>query len=518
MNILKNFELNNKVLDDFDTLMTYHLDRVEELTIKEISINPKLYNIISLCINVKTLIIEGDMRVDTNKIVYNLCKPELLENIIFNSVKLPTNKIIGRFTNLHTISLSNIKFSDVNAFFNQIGNKDSVIALKLDNVDLRNNSINICSEFKNLQFLNIDNLSNCKFDDFSFLINNPKIERINIQNIKISFEHINTLCKIKCRKNIEVSIDTNEKCEIENSFEVDDENIVYLIVNITDLEKTIDNVNFYKINKLCIILDDKIDLNIYMKTLKKIKNNVSIAIKDILYLDLETTKKLRDRIHVEYINILENRYEFNVKHTYSIDEYITLREEFDKIKAEVPETNSEIEKFLTLYEYFKKNYKLVEPSDNDDLEDAIINHNFVYNSVAIILNSALGLLNIESKVIDGTILDNSQTVTWNQVKLDGKWYNLDLALDMKYRADKKIKLGYLLKNYLYTDEQFYKAHNPQRGEPELCDTVFENGKINDKSSNKGNDENEENSITKKIFNKFKNLNKSNRKGKRYATK
>ena len=50
MNILKKFELNNKVLEDFDTLMTYHLDQVEELVIKEISINPKLYNIISLCI------------------------------------------------------------------------------------------------------------------------------------------------------------------------------------------------------------------------------------------------------------------------------------------------------------------------------------------------------------------------------------------------------------------------------------------------------------------------------------
>ena len=74
MKVLKKFELNNKVLEDFDTLMTYHLDQVEELSIKEISINPKLYNIISLCINVKTLIIEGDLRIDTNKIVYNLWK------------------------------------------------------------------------------------------------------------------------------------------------------------------------------------------------------------------------------------------------------------------------------------------------------------------------------------------------------------------------------------------------------------------------------------------------------------
>ena len=510
MSALKKFELNNKVLEDFDTLMTYHLDEVEELTIKEIAINPKLYNIISLCINIKTLIIEGDMRVDTNKIVYNLCKPELLENIILDSVKLPTNKIVKRFTNLHTISLNNIKFSDINGFFNEIGNKDSVIAIKLENVDLIKNSINICSVFENLQFLNINNISNCKFDDLSFLINNINLKRLNIQNMKVNFDQINSLCKIKGRKTIDVSIVTNEKCNIENSFEIDDENVTHLTVNITDLENAIDKVNFYKIGALCIIVDDNIELNSYLKTLKKIKNRVSIAIKDILYLDLETAKKLRDRIHVEYINILESQYEFKIKHTYTIDDYINLRENFDEIKNQVSEDDNEIDKFLTIYEYFKREYKLVEPSDNDDLEDVIINHHCVYNLVAIILNSYLGFLGFESKVIEGTIADDHKTVTWNQVKLDGNWYNLDLALDMYYKANKKINFGYILKNYLYTDEQFYKNHSPQRGNPEFCDTVFE--------INKNDDETEEKNFAQKIFNKIKHINKLNRKGENYDTK
>ena len=69
MEELKKFELNNKILDDFDKIMSYHLDTVEELIIKEVFVNPKLYNIVSLCINIKTLIIEGDLRVDVNKII-----------------------------------------------------------------------------------------------------------------------------------------------------------------------------------------------------------------------------------------------------------------------------------------------------------------------------------------------------------------------------------------------------------------------------------------------------------------
>ena len=223
-------------------------------------------------------------------------------------------------------------------------------------------------------------------------------------------------------------------------------------------------------------------------------------------MNLETTKKLRDRIHVEYINILENNGEFNIKYTYDIDKYIILRENFEKIKEEISEDDTEIDKFFTVYEYFKNEYKLIKQTDTDELEDAIINHNCVYNLFAVLLNSSLGLLDVESKVIEGTIGDDNEIVKWNQVKLDGKWYNLDLALDIFNKTNKKIKLNSILKNYLFTDEQFYKTHSPQKGNPELCDTSFNN------------DEKEEKNIAKRIFSKFKNIKKINRKDEEYDTK
>ena len=124
--------------------------------------------------------------------------------------------------------------------------------------------------------------------------------------------------------------------------------------------------------------------------------------------------------------------------------------------------------------------------------------------------SVLGLLNIDAKVIEGTISNKFNKVTWNQVKLDGIWYNLDLALDMSGNANKKIKIGYILKNYLYTDEQFYKTHTPENGNPEQCNKIFEIDREVD-SDKKLN-------IAKKIFNKFKNINKLGRKGENYDTK
>ena len=155
MEELKNFELNNKVLEDFDKVMSYHLDKVENIVIKEVFTNPKLFNIISLCTKLKSLTIEGDLRVDVNKIIFNICKPELLETLILNSVKLPTTKAFLKFTSLTTISLTNITFSDVNGFFNKIPNKEKIVAINLSNVDLGRKSISICGNFPNLKYLNI---------------------------------------------------------------------------------------------------------------------------------------------------------------------------------------------------------------------------------------------------------------------------------------------------------------------------------------------------------------------------
>lgn len=470
MEELKRFELNNKVLDDFDTLMSYHLDQVEELIINENIINPKLYNIISLCINVKTLIVEGDLRVDINKIVHNLCKPELLENLVLDSVKLPTNKIIQRFISLNTISLTNVKFSDVNSFFSQIGNKDTVIALKLEKVDLIKNSISICNIFKNLQFLNINNLINCKYDDFSFLIENKKLERINIQNIKINFEHVNTLTKLNCEKTVKVNLETKKSSGIINSFEIDEDGISYLTINSTDFEKAKDSINFYKIDNLYIIQNEIIELMKFVKCLKKVKNKVNVAITDILYLDTDTAKRLKDKVGVEYISILGSN--FKVKSTYTIDKFLELRESFDKIGKQVSEDDIEVDKFFIIYEYFKRNYKLVKPTNLDALEEALLEKRCEYNLFAVILNSILKYLNINSKLIEGNVFNNSDIVTWNQVELDGKWYNFDLALNLLNDENKKIKIQ-MTKKYLFTDEEFYKTHTPQNGKPQMCYTEFE---------------------------------------------
>ena len=195
MEELKKLKLNNRSLEEFDKLMNYHLDKIEELEIEEVNINPKLYNLVSLCTNLKQLVIKGDLRSDVNKIIFNVCKPENIETLILESVKLPTNKVISKFSNLSTISLNNINFSNLNAFFDSLSNPEKVIALNLTDVDFGKKPISICSKFEKLKYLNLDGLKNCIFDSFDFIYENKNMSRFEFYNNEIDFSSISVLTK-----------------------------------------------------------------------------------------------------------------------------------------------------------------------------------------------------------------------------------------------------------------------------------------------------------------------------------
>ncbi len=472
MEELKKLKLNNRSLEEFDKLMNYHLDKIEELEIEEININPKLYNLVSLCTNLKQLVIKGDSRSDVNKIVFNICKPEKVETLILEGVKLPTNKVISRFTNLSTISLNNVNFSNLGLFFESLPNPEKVIALNLTNVDFAKKPISICQRFEKLKYLNLDNLKNCLFDSFEFLYQDKNMTRFEFYNNEINFENVGSLIKGRYTKKIEARIKTQENCDILNSLEINDKEIS-LTVNDCDLENTIDNISLYKLDNLFIVLENETDLSKYIKKFKKIKGKVTIAIKDIAYFSSEDALKFQDRLNVEFINVLQSPEPLKITDTvscYTVDEYITLREEFDKIKNIVSIQSNELGKFNELYNYFKDNIKYVNEEVN--IRDVFINEKSSYNYYSLAINSCLETLGFESKIIKGNVGEEGNLL-WNQVKIDGNWYNFDIAYELRAKNNKKF-LQYMFKSNLLNDEQFYKTHTPSpECKPETCVAVLQ---------------------------------------------
>lgn len=499
MEELKNFELNNKILEDFDKIMSYHLDKVESLVIKEVFTNPKLFNIISLCTRLKSLTIEGDLRVDVNKIIFNICKPELLETLILNSVKLPTTKAFTKFTNLTTISLTNITFSDVNGFFNKITNKDKIVAINLSNVDLGRKSISICGMFPNLKYLNIDGLKNCKFDNFAFLSESNKIERLDFFGNEISFDALKDLIRKKYTKNIDVKLKTSKKSLIDNRLEIGNENEIFLTINSFDFEKAIAYLSLSKIQNLFLVIEDKFNINEYIRKLKRVKGKVSISIKNVSYLTTNTARDLQDKLEIENIGILDS--ERSKIKMYSINDYIEIRNKFDEIIEKLSKYSNDIELFEELYNYLKENIRYDDENESN-MKSFFIDKYSGQNLYALVIDDILKVLKIPCHVISGISYDEPNCM-WNQVKLAGDWYNIDVASDIKLKINKKIwQSG--SKGILQDDEEFSKNHIEQSGNPEACET-----KISQKKKEIRNNDNEI-SPFKKFMNKLKNVFNFNR--------
>lgn len=476
MEELKNLELTNETLNNFDKIMSYHLDKVEELTIKDTLENSKFYNLISLCTNLKALNIDGDLRVDVNKIMFNIFKPELLETLILNSVKVPNSKTFSKFTNLKTISLTNMTFSNIFDFLNNIPEKDNVEAINLSNVDLCGNSINVCGMFKNLKYLNIDELKNCKFDDFNFLSDSKKITRFDFYGNTIDIPEVKELLRKKYTKNIDINLKTKQNCQILNRLEIN-ENIVNLTINSSALKEAVSNISFSKVHDFSLIIEDKTNISPYMKTFKKVKGDVKVTIKNMSYMKQNLAKDFEEMLGVKEITVLN--YGTDSMRTYSISEYIEIREKFDEIIEKISSKESnDIEKFEQLYNYFRSNIKYSE--EVNDLKAFFLENKSNHNLYAIVMECALKELGLKNKLISG-IAYEEPNLMWNQVKLSDDWFNVDLASELKLKQSKKAWQS-ISKDKLFDDEVFYKTHIPRIGNPEPCHTQIAQKKKDLKNS------------------------------------
>ena len=481
---LKKFKLDKNVFKNFDDIMAMHLDTVEELTVSFIENNSKIFNIISLFTKVKTLIIEGDNRLNVGGILTSLCKPYILENLILEGVKLPNKVSMKKLINLKMVSLNNIAYCDIKEFFDSIQKPDKIRAITLNSICLYKNSINILKVFKGLEIINLIKIENGCLKNLDFLLENRNLKKVNIENNTIEFKDAATLLKGNYKKDIVLTIPTiNKASNITNTLEVDKNGEIRLTINIADLEDCVKQMNLSKIDHLLLIIDQKINIRPYIKYLKKVKKNISIAIKDVSFLDTEQAELFKETLKIKYVNILDFdgvfHYDKN-KNCYLIDRYIKIRECIDELIERVSAHSLEIEKFLEIYKILAEhiaydefvednieNYNSTNETKASNLENGLIEKHCVNPGFAEILKNCLACLNIESNIIVGNLLKTDEEISWNQVKIENNWYNVDIALDSKTLINKnmlKKKAPYCLVN----DKEFSKTHKRRYGKVNYC--------------------------------------------------
>ena len=447
---IKKFELNKKVLDNFDKIISMKLDEIEELKITSLDRGSKLLNIISLCASVKTLIIEGDQRINSDKILSNIFHPELLESLILNNVKLPTNKTLKRFENLNMISLNDIKFSNIKDLLEGL-EPEKIEIINISNTEMGNQSFAIFEKFTNVKYLKLEKVAHFKLDDFSFLKDWKKLLKIDIVDNNIAIDQINNLIKCKCAKNIDLGILNQDNNELQDCRLQIIEKRSYITLPVEFAEYIAKEINTFKIDETTISINQPVEDHL-ISVLKKYKNGLKLIIKDLSCLSMEQAIKIKDSLKLENIFVDDSK---NVKE-YNLDTFINIRAEIDEIIDNISKHVTEPEKFLEIYKFLGNELEIVEEEAN------LRQKTCLKQDVAVLLRDCLQCMNIKCNIIKGYDLENNCKHTWNQVKIEGKWYNADLALDIE--NIKKNKTEYCL----IGDKKFLNTHSPKTGKNNYC--------------------------------------------------
>jgi len=447
---LRKFELNKSILQDFDALMSLRLDFVEELIVTEIDDENKLLNIVGLCINVKTLVVKGDYRIKIDSILANICKPELLTSLIVDNVKLPTN--VKKLVSLQNILLNNVKFSNVGNFLQDIPKPEKITQISLCNVDFGKNSIEILKRFKSLEFIYLDRINDCEFNSLKFLSENKNLQKVVIKNNHIGIKEANTLVSTECKKNVLVRI--GEK----DILEINENNDCSITVSTDNLKCVTQKMNLCKIDTIKIIINEENNIMANIKNLKKLRKGITISVENISDLDINELEEIKNNVSVNRIYI---RDEIGEK-TYPVNSYINIRNEIDNMIKDIDNDLTEAEKFLKVYRILGENIEVddlmeVAKTDITKLENALKEKLCTSMMFARILKYCLDCLKIESKVIGGYHKDYDDYYMWNQVRIEDKWYNVDIVEDSAYIAKQGI-FNSRVKNCLIEDEIFYKTH------------------------------------------------------------
>lgn len=240
--------------------------------------------------------------------------------------------------------------------------------------------------------------------------------------------------------------------------------------------------NSDKYLQLLSMVDFKVKLNPEIPVIKL--NNLNVLNIDMLF---DMQNNVTNYYNMKF-KLNENVFD---KNEYSYNEMCAIIIKLQELTAGIDPNASEMDKFATIYERMtntitydyecvrktdkleekrkkeldeedyvaaSKTYKelLAERRDAGGLYGGLVNGKAICSGYAIILHEALQYVGIKSKYIEGYPEYNSKEKhghAWNQVKIDGKWYNVDSTWD----AGNLQTVGYW-RYALLDDKTFKRSH------------------------------------------------------------
>lgn len=328
-------------------------------------------------------------------------------------------------------------------------------------------------------------LQNCSDEIYEIVMRESSVDDINVDG---SMEHLFNLQKKDVKISNEfkkyMADESNELsvfkyCKIIKFIEVEP------AVEISDLETI---TKYTKLENLIISIKSKEDFNIINKMIEdkdiKIKLKIDIDVLNQIKKELDSNEKIaRKIIEVDDISKFPVEdakelvdYEVYIRHTeecimqskdvYSLEKYIEIVQKIDKYLDEINLEKSKTNIFLDIYQKLANNIiyendeltgEPAERKEAHNIEGGVLEGKCVCEGYAKILQQVLKKVKINSKYITGnTDSKRDSEHAWNQVEIDGKWYNCDLTWDTP-RIRENRPVDYCLQS----DEEFINHYrNP----------------------------------------------------------
>ena len=179
---------------------------------------------------------------------------------------------------------------------------------------------------------------------------------------------------------------------------------------------------------------------------------------------------------------------------YSKEDMTRIIEVITSMKEVLGDSKTDLDRFMTIYKTLMMSIDYdfsgcqgkEECTDEGvktarSLKGALLEGRAVCHGFSLALKQVLEYYGMEAKFIVG-LTPSGGAHAWNQVKIDGNWYNTDLTWD--YR-DARRESKYDLEYCLVGDEAFYESHTPQElGSDywEECETDYLREKISEHSA------------------------------------
>lgn len=451
---------------------------------------------------------------------------ESLTHISFTNCNLENmpESLILRLSSLSSVNFTNNREADYNKILSALPNKSQLESIFI--TGLPNNKqqldiglLNQCNlEFLHLDKIGIDfdllweflkhenklnllRLRDCGVENLDFLSDARSDVKIEISQEDIDF---NILTPEIARRQSSIELkkrSTSERIKtffgsnnidvpptLKMSAEVDSSTLEELSVLISDVDEI---CNLDVIIEDSSLMEDAMSSisNLVLENSDKIPFGYSIIVPSFSLIDNEKLEALNTRNALRNIKVMDlgcDDPKIPRRFSYNPRQYKTLKETVEKLTHDIPEELPELEKFMIIYrrlgasisydygiigdqrysEYAKKNF-----DDCRNSVNGLLKHTCVCAGFADILYNCLREIGIEAYKISGVAGDYHQ---WNKVKIDGKFYNVDLTWDIEILAS---ELPFTPTYCLLSDEKFKRNHRRTDGESAECLENYDRAKL-----------------------------------------